>query len=711
MSIKKMVLPLVFLMTVSLCSEVLNVSFDADMVMFKDGKAEIEGFGELRIPGTPMLPAKSKLIALPPGSRINSVNVEYGSQEILGRYEVSLCPPYLPVSFHGKVKDKAVERWKKNRDFLKSSDMLFPESPLLYSRISYFRNIPFIRVVYYPLIYSPSTYYFYPSSRLTIDYSGSFAEGEIPEWVKEKASVIFSNWGEMKDYYKTYARADSFDYVILTHDSLFTAFDSLTNWKNSIGFSVKLMSIDTVIDQYPGVDIPDRIRNFLIDNYNSWGIHYLLIGGNVDMIPMKICYPDPNHNPDFDTPTDYYFAELTDDWDSDNDGYCGEYEEDSIGFVPEIMVGRLPYNDGATLRSIAEKTVNFERDTGSWKNRALLLGAFSNFENEDNLGWPECDGGALMEVMKDNLLSGWQYTRMYEEEGLNPSSYPHETAITRTNVIDEWSTGNYAVVNWSGHGSPEGAYRKWWAWDNGDSIPDGSEMEWASFIYITDATYLDDEHPSIVFCESCSNAAGSENLARALMGNGAVGTVAATTYGWYIPGWTQPDDGGCMSLDYYFFHYLIENGEKTGDAVFDSKIYYFNNLYFPDPWAGDPEWTPQQNMLDFTLFGDPSLVRAGVGVSEKPVKDKGVSSIRIFPNPAGKKMMIEYSASFSGNVDISLYNICGQRVVNLNRGWQKAGLHKVRFDTKGLSSGIYFIDIVIEGKDDRMTVKEKVVLF
>jgi hypothetical protein len=711
MKLRRVLIPIFLLVAVSLTGKVLNIEFSADSVVFTDGICEIEGFSKLRIPGTPILPAKSRLIALPPGSRINSINMEYNSPEILGRNDVNLCPPYLPASFHSEIKNRMIEKWKKNRELIKSSGTLFPASPLFYSKISYFRNIPFIRIIYYPLIYSPSTYYFYPSAGLTINYSRNSADGEIPEWMEERASAVFSNWEEMKDYYRTYTRDDSFDYVILTKDSLFSAFDSLTNWKNSIGFSVKLMSIDSVIDQYPGVDAPDRVRNFLIDKYSSWGIHYLLIGGNVDMIPMKICYPDPEHNPDYNTPTDYYFAELTDDWDSDNDGYCGEYEEDSIGFVPELTVGRFPYNDGTTLRSIAEKTVNFEMDTGNWKNRALLLGAFSNFENEDSTGWPECDGGALMEVMKDNLLSGWQYTRMYEEEGLCPSSYPHEIAITHTNVVDEWSVGNYSVVNWSGHGSPEGAYRKWWAWDNGDSIPDGSEMEWASFIYITDAQSLDDEHPSIVFCESCSNAGGNENLARALIGNGAIGTVAATTYGWYIPGWTQPDDGGCMSLDYYFFHYLIGGGEKTGDALFDSKMYYFTNLYFPDPWAGDPEWTPQQNMLDFTLFGDPSLVREGVGISERPVEDNRISSIRISPNPASSKVIIEYSISFSGDVEIGLFNVAGQKVLSMGKGKQRAGLYKAQFNTQNLSSGVYFINIVIEGKDDKMTAKEKVILF
>ncbi len=710
MLLKKIFITIFLLMISSVSGEIMTVRLAAGPVFFKNKTPEIQGFNKLQVPGTPILPAKSIVLALPSGSKIISVNVNCGPSERLENTGLSISPPFLPISHDKKIREHALERWQRNRDYLESCSETFPLKPVYYSKMSFFRNIPYIKITYFPLLYSKHALFHYHFADIAIHYRIEDTDNSIAQWVDEDAARFFSNWDEMRKYYSIDTQEDSFNFVILTKDNFFSAFDSLVTWKNSIGFHAKLSSIDSVIAQYPGTDVADRIRNFLIDKYDSWGIQYLLIGGNVDMIPMKICYPDAGHN--YDTPTDYYFAELTDDWDSDGDGFYGEYGEDSIGFIPEVIVGRFPYNDVNTLTSIARKTVYFEMDTDNWKNRALLLGAFSNFENENNNGWPDCDGAVLMETIKDSLLAGWAYTRMYEEEGLCPSVHDHEIGLTLANVVAEWSTGNYAITNWSGHGNSYGAYRKYWAWDDGDSVPEWFEIAGESFIDMDNVQNLDDTHPSIIFAASCSNAEGEENIARALINNGASGIVAATSYGWYIPGWDEPSDGDVMSLDYYFYYYLIAENEKVGDALFDAKVYYFNYLYFPDPWAGDPEWSPQQNMLDYTLFGDPSLVREGViGVEEGGLHIGELCMLSFHPNPVHAQGYIEYSLPVDGSVSLSLFNILGQKVRILRKGKEKAGIHRLRFNKENMSNGVYFIRLEYESKDSKLIKTQKIIIF
>ena len=65
---------------------------------------------------------------------------------------------------------------------------------------------------------------------------------------------------------------------------------------------------------------------------------------------MRTCYPDPtNHAPDgiHDIPTDYYYADLTGNWDYDGDGFYGERGQDTVDFTPEVIVGRIP-TDGSS---------------------------------------------------------------------------------------------------------------------------------------------------------------------------------------------------------------------------------------------------------------------------------------------------------------------------------------------------------------------------
>ncbi len=710
MVLRKIFVTIFLLMTTTVSGEVMTITLDAGPVHFKNNTPTIQGFDKLQIPGTPILPAKSVVLALPPGSEVVSVDVRSNPPVMLEHPGLQTAPPHLPLSRNKNVEDHVFERWQRNKAYLKSCNESFPENSVYHSKMSHFRNIPFIRVTYFPLLVKKHTLFHYSATHIAIHYIQHESDNKIADWVSEDAARFFANWNMVKDYYDIDTPEDSCSYVIITKDSLFTAFDSLVMWKNSIGFRTRLMSFDSIIATYQGADGADRMRNFLIDKYESWGIQYLLIGGNVDMIPMKVCFPDAAHN--YDTPTDYYFAELTDDWDSDGDGFYGEYGEDSIGFVPEIIVGRFPYNDVNTLTSIVRKTIHFEIDTGDWKHRALLLGAFSNFENEDYSGWPDCDGAVLMEMMKDSLLAGWTYTRMYEGEGLCPSIYTHENTLTQEHVVTEWSTGTYAITNWSGHGNLFGAYRKYWLYDDGDSVPEYPEIVSEPFIDMISIQNLSDTHPSIVFAASCSNAEGDDNIARSLIGNGASGIVAATSYGWYTPGWDDPSDGDIMSLDYYFYYYLIAESERVGDALFDAKVYYFNYLYFPDPWAGDPDWSPQQNLLDYTLFGDPSLVREGVaGIEEHRVHAGKRCMLTFHPNPVHTRGYIEYSVPYDGTLSLVLFNCAGQKIKTFHAGTVKAGVCRIGVDTDNLSNGVYFIRMYHEREDNTVTETQKVVVF
>jgi hypothetical protein len=61
------------------------------------------------------------------------------------------------------------------------------------------------------------------------------------------------------------------------------------------------------------------------------------------------------------------------------------------------------------------------------------------------------------------------------------------------------------------------------------------------------------------------------------------------------------------------------------------------------------------------------------------------------PNPFKSEMQIRYFIPDEGVVNLDLYNIAGQRVVNLREGWHTAGEYRVSLSSKNLSSGIYLL--------------------
>ncbi len=65
-----------------------------------------------------------------------------------------------------------------------------------------------------------------------------------------------------------------------------------------------------------------------------------------------------------------------------------------------------------------------------------------------------------------------------------------------------------------------------------------------------------------------------------------------------------------------------------------------------------------------------------------------------FPNPFNSETVIRYGTATAGPVELSIYDLLGQRVAQLQSGWQQAGSHTVAWDGRSavgrpLASGVY----------------------
>lgn len=578
-------------------------------------RIEMEGFDRLQIPGKPMLPARQFHFAIPPGAQVTEVKIAGAQQMSLeGTYRIGPAPGVIPWGLGEEAVRESKRDWQRSYDATYLSDAPFPQNAGEDLGLGGLRKYTVLRIAFYPFAYHPQSGRLAFCSRATVEVSYSLPSPGSEEGIRvrrslvdgvgeERARRLLDNYYQARTWYASEegvsAPKATYDYVIITTSSLQSAVADLVDWKEELGHTVNVVTTSWISSNYSGWDLVEQIRNFLIDKYIDWGIEYVLLAGNIGDIPMRYCYPD---GPSSGTPTDYYYADLTGDWNSDGDGYYGEPSQDNVNFLAEVYVGRIPWSDYSTLSGICDKLVATESDTGSWKNNALLLGAFTNFENEDYSGWPATDGAWLGYRLISNVLTGWGTTTMYEKAGLDPSGLACDYPLTSDNVVDQWSANGYGIVTWAAHGSYDSAWRKYWSWDDGDGVPEGGEMGWSAFFQNSYVSSLDDDHPSIVFCSSCENGHPEySHLARELIKNGSAGVVAATRVSWGIVGWTDPDDGGNESIAYYFDDYLIDGGQAPGPALYNSKYHCYTHM-----------WENWQNMYDFCLYGEPALNREGM---------------------------------------------------------------------------------------------------
>ncbi|MFA4924946.1 MAG: T9SS type A sorting domain-containing protein, partial [Ignavibacteriaceae bacterium] len=64
-----------------------------------------------------------------------------------------------------------------------------------------------------------------------------------------------------------------------------------------------------------------------------------------------------------------------------------------------------------------------------------------------------------------------------------------------------------------------------------------------------------------------------------------------------------------------------------------------------------------------------------------------------YPNPFNPSTTIKYALNKLSNVNLSIYNMLGQKVMELINTQQTAGTYEVKFDGASLSSGIYFYSL------------------
>ena len=64
-----------------------------------------------------------------------------------------------------------------------------------------------------------------------------------------------------------------------------------------------------------------------------------------------------------------------------------------------------------------------------------------------------------------------------------------------------------------------------------------------------------------------------------------------------------------------------------------------------------------------------------------------------YPNPFNPTTIINYELPITNDVELSIYNVIGQKITTLLREIKQAGTHQVEWDATGYASGVYYYKI------------------
>lgn len=394
------------------------------------------------------------------------------------------------------------------------------------------------------------------------------------------------------------------------------ALKPLSDWKNEKGVKTVILSN---YSSYGGIDTPttEKIRNMIKSFYESDGIRWVLLAGDAqeELIPIRYVYnPDTVDIANTETvgdnyvkPTDYYYADLTGDWDEDGDGKYGESRYynangvDEIDWIPEVYVGRLPANDATELINMVQKILKYEKEpnNGDWMNQMLLAGGISDtIAKEPPDG--EDESRLTTYIWQNYVQQEMNFTHLWRSASYVPPD-PKEP-LTNSDFVSHFDSG-YSTVIIASHGGPHIFSGMGGTIYTKDNALNSNNINMPSLIYGDACTTSSYDIESGIYQDSSIGEILINQSNR-----GAIGYVGALRVTWYYTNDYELEMLNRGNAKLFWKEFFVEKKFQQGRTLYDSKVTYMNTDYFKNnrllPKHAEAD---RKNLLTYNLLGDPEV--------------------------------------------------------------------------------------------------------
>ncbi|KYK25826.1 hypothetical protein AYK20_04005 [Thermoplasmatales archaeon SG8-52-1] len=625
-------------------------------------------------PGEPRIPSKGAYILLPPISKVNNIQVEVKNKLNLGfGYNIEPIGEVIPIS---EVQE--MPKLVKN-DFIYELNDFYPGKLFSYVGVYSFRGYDILVILLHPIQYNPVTgeLIYYKDLEVTIETSSDgdndlfrgldLDKIEVMKKVEnpEIAELYFQRAISIPTFYEDY------DLLILTTDSLKSGFEPLKNAHNSKGTSTVIKTLTDV-----GSSDPEDIRNYIIDAYSNWGINYVLLGGDYDIVPARILWVyglDEETTP-YETymPSDIYYSCLNGPYNYDGDDKWGETTDgvdgEDVDLIADVYVGRACVDNINDVNNFVSKTIayiNKDPELEYLKN-VCFSGEYMGDYGIATWGGNYAD--QLIDVCSDDGYTtigvpSTNYTiiKLYDRDW-EGNDWPKEEMM---NVINE----EVHFINHLGH----------------------SYYEYNMKMYNDDVYDLTNTDYCFIYSQGCM--AGGFDEADCIAEHftvktdtGAFAGIWNARYGWF---WSYSTDGDSQRFHREFWDAVFgENIPQIGKANADSKE---DNLAIIN--RSCIRWV----YYETNLFGDPSLCFYEIEENTPPETPD-------IDGPARHKVGVEYEYTFvstdpdgdgldyyidwgDGNfTDWLGPYVSGEELV-LTHTWTEKGTYIIRAKTRDIPDG------------------------
>lgn len=538
-------------------------------------------------PGEPALPYYSVQLMLPPGHEAVSISFQGVNKiNMQGYYKLYPMQHSRPLS----VKGEAAFTFNEN---VYKSVQKYPASQTGVLTTHFMNGYSYALCTFTPVEYIPldGAVSYYTSVTITIEtqltYKAQAALSNLTSNNKvNERCLTFAQNPEKASLYATPSRSiDSYDILIITPQEYRDQIHLLSDNYQKQGLKTNIITTEYIQSNLTGIDLPEKMRNLIIQEYQASGISQVILGGDVQLVPYRGFYCQAHSSSlyeDNDIPSDLYFSGLDGNWNNNNNQLWAEPGEDDL--LPDISVARMPFGNSTELSAMLNKTTKYQNNPVTAEtNKHLLAG--------ENLYYgPDTWGSDYLE-----LLIGYHDDNGYTTTGI-PATYPiskmydEEVYWSGYDLIDAINTG-YSMINHVGHAN-EGYVAKWSTYD----ITNGNFFGVNGINHSFPVFYT---HGCICGAFDYSDCIAErmvtiENFASAFVGN--------SRYGWFNEGQTE---GPSAHINREFIDALYTDSlNRIGSAHLESKIATAPWVNAPGQWEeGALRWC----FYDCNVLGDAAM--------------------------------------------------------------------------------------------------------
>jgi len=241
---------------------------DNDLQVVDNGKyciISMENALYMHQEGYPMLPYYVKTYTYPAGTKINGINAEAKKiEKVKLSKKIQPAPPAIPLNMESKYEIKEGEIYGR--------DEFYPDKWYDYSigmGIKDGKHVVFLNIYLYPIKYNAlrNEVLYAKDFSISIDY-------ELPP--------------------KPLFNKDEYDLVIIGPSNWVEQLQPLKEHKESYGIKTIIVSLDDIYGgKYfatQGRDDAEKIKYFIKDAIENWGIEYVMLVGDADVMPVRYAY-------------------------------------------------------------------------------------------------------------------------------------------------------------------------------------------------------------------------------------------------------------------------------------------------------------------------------------------------------------------------------------------------------------------------------------